>query len=172
MHLKSCFLPVISLSWSNILPSKQGWEISCSFVFSPSFAFIVWKRRWRSCFARWEPPWCLWMWIYQLSCGVQTPEPYEREWVEALNILDQPWLGARESFFPRYINWFLVIQSDWCTKRKRLALIVCTVKVGRRLCRSDLVLLSHHSKFLGNKFLWQVVEVSWWQCKSCANWHY
>lgn len=33
---------------------------------------------------------------------------------------------------------------------------------GGGVCMSDFLLLSHHSKFLGNKFLWQVVEVSWW----------
>lgn len=39
--------------------------------------------------------------------------------------------------------------------------MVYTVKEGKRVCMYDLVLLSYHSKFLGNKFLWQVVEVSW-----------
>lgn len=36
--------------------------------------------------------------IYQLSCGVETPKPHQRGCGEAVGILDQPWLGAKESF--------------------------------------------------------------------------
>ena len=63
------------------------------------------------------------MWIYQLSCDVQTPEPQEKGRGEALEILDQPWLGARESFFPlcklifSYTVWLVYKEEETCSDR-------------------------------------------------------
>lgn len=51
----------------------------------------------------------------------------------------------------------------WLAYKEKKAFTSCLLcGVGRSAYMSDLVLLSYHREFLGNKFLWQFLGVSWW----------